>query len=318
MKSHILPSRRRDFRTGAAIAGWPVEGAKRRNRPLGLAWRGGGEKVFFVFWKVVPKGPKGRKGRKGREGRETATGSVAVCRIRLRSEATARQVVAGTGRAGGYRRLNSDKVMQVVDFPHLRWASVFSGRQNHKLQTKERRSWGQFLGRWPFHAGDARWRKGRTNQSLVTGVLPKSREPKVEAAARWQASSRTTTFGDLDVAATLESRAPGFGQYALTSSRTYELNGAPDGDSGFQGRVAHETWNLFRLIPRIPLNSAFGRTFFIFGEGESEGTKRTEGRDCGGGFGAVFRCQQMLAILPKARHAKAACFSGRTDAAGND
>jgi hypothetical protein len=126
----------------------------------------------------------------------------------------------------------------------------------------------------------------RIDQSLVTGVLPKPGNSEREALDGREVSSICATFGDLDVAATLEAfargqRALGFGQHTLTSSPTHRLKGTRVGDSVFQRRSgltslrqgygSARRWNLFRLIPPFPHNSAFGGSFlFLAKEGKPD------------------------------------------------
>jgi hypothetical protein len=89
-----------------------------------------------------------------------------------------------------------------------------------------------------FHKGDARpaWdeiraahntalpRTRRINQSLFAGVLPKPGNMEIEALDRREVTSKAATLEHFNVAATLESRGPGFGQHALTSAAREELN----------------------------------------------------------------------------------------------
>jgi hypothetical protein len=85
----------------------------------------------------------------------------------------------------------------------------------------------------------------------VTGVLPKSGNTEMEALDRPEAPTMSNTFGDLDVAATLESRGPGFGQRALTSTPTgkEELSRAFSGEGNLFGYVFLGLPSMTRVSP---------------------------------------------------------------------
>jgi hypothetical protein len=112
-----------------------------------------------------------------------------------------------------------------------------------------------------------------TNQSLVTGVLPKSWKTKMEAVDQKYAGSITAAFRNLDVAATLEAfargqRAPEFGQHALTVFATQRLSGAPDVSTRALralSRKANENPPKAEFIPPFPPLTAFGASFFRSG-----------------------------------------------------
>jgi hypothetical protein len=103
--------------------------------------------------------------------------------------------------------------------------------------------------------------------------LPKHWNTEAEDLHGREVSSISATFGDLDVAATLEAfargqRAPEFGQHALTVFATQRLSGAPDVSTRALralSRKANENPPKAEFIPPFPPLTAFGASFFRSG-----------------------------------------------------